>query len=270
MTSLEIRIDGAKKRIEKINTKITRLENLIAKKQSKIASGKEENNKYPSGEYYLDGECKWHRDDIERAKRDLRGEQFKLKEYMEKRNTEIERDSQIPNIPVVEEFLKQWKEKADTYYRKEVKELREWKAEYRIYFNKKREELRAEFGYKVNTTDKEVEKREIEYKIDYKYERTYISNKWTQDIVNLDYYEEKEFDNKLEKMLNDEVNRKRIDLYTRCSAKVGVITDATELKIGVNASLNGFVTGENGRAEVETIYAGGYNIQCLHYRVLVK
>lgn len=29
------------------------------------------------------------------------------------------------------------------------------------------------------------------------------------------------------------------------------------------------IQGENGKCKIETIYAGGYNIQCLHYRVLV-
>ena len=79
-------------------------------------------------------------------------------------------------------------------------------------------------------------------------------------------------------MLVDEVNGKRIDLFKRCSAVVGVITDATNLSVGQNLSLNGFIVGENGKARVETIMAGGYNQdtivnvnrgQCLHYRVLV-
>ena len=81
---------------------------------------------------------------------------------------------------------------------------------------------------------------------------------------------EKAFEAKLEKMLSDEVRAKRLDLYYRCTAAVGVITDTTGLYVGNNGSLNGFVRGENGSAFVETIMAGGFNIQCLHYRVLVK
>lgn len=68
----------------------------------------------------------------------------------------------------------------------------------------------------------------------------------------------------------NEVISKRIDLYKRCSEIVGIITDASGLRTGNNGSINGFVLGEKGKAYVETIYAGGYNIQVLHYRVLVK
>ena len=35
------------------------------------------------------------------------------------------------------------------------------------------------------------------------------------------------------------------------------------------AAINGYVTGENGRAKVQTAAAGGWNIQRFHYRVLV-
>ena len=93
---------------------------------------------------------------------------------------------------------------------------------------------------------------------------------FTQDCLNLASYSDKEFEGALNKMLDREVASKRVDLYHRCSAVVGVITDATGLKTGNNGSINGIVIGEEGKAEVETILAGGYNIQVLHYRVLVK
>lgn len=238
MTTLEIRIDGCTKRIEKIEKKITRLENLIYKKQQRIKDGKEENNKYPNGKYFVESECELHQEDIERAKRDLKSEQAKLKEYKEKRNKEIERDSKIPNVPAVEQFLQHWKEEANKYYINELQELK---------------------IFKSNVKD-----------LKYKERIKKINNRFSREILYLSEFKGLELNNKIEKMLNNEVNRKRIDLYTRCSEKVGIITDASNLHIGDNLSLNGFVIGENGKAEVETIYAGGYNIQVLHYRVLIK
>ncbi len=61
----------------------------------------------------------------------------------------------------------------------------------------------------------------------------------------------------------------RYDIYSRCADYVGKLVDMKYIDI-VGGSLNGIVVGETGRrARVETIVAGGYNIQRLHYRVLV-
>lgn len=72
------------------------------------------------------------------------------------------------------------------------------------------------------------------------------------------------------KMADDDVSYKREDFLFRIEEKAGRILDASELKVGINGSVNGWVKGEKKSVEVETILAGGYNIQCLHYRVLVK
>ena len=47
-------------------------------------------------------------------------------------------------------------------------------------------------------------------------------------------------------------------------------TDASGLEVGAKGELNGLVNGTRGVARVTTIGAGGYNIQCFHFRTLVK
>ena len=66
----------------------------------------------------------------------------------------------------------------------------------------------------------------------------------------------------------------RVDLLKmmsmRITEKCGLVTDAKGLEIGLNGEINGVIIGEKGKAEINTIAAGGWNIQCYHYRVLVK
>lgn len=59
-----------------------------------------------------------------------------------------------------------------------------------------------------------------------------------------------------------------IDLYNRVKAITGEVTEWSNIHFQGTA-LNGYVVGKEGRAEVESILAGGYNIQRLHIRVLV-
>ena len=74
---------------------------------------------------------------------------------------------------------------------------------------------------------------------------------------------------KLNKDLDDEANRKYDFIIERTNAIVGKITDASALKVGAKGDLNGYIKGENGKAKVQTIGAGGYNIQCFHFRTLI-
>ena len=59
------------------------------------------------------------------------------------------------------------------------------------------------------------------------------------------------------------------DLYRRVINITGEVTDCSELILQGHA-LNGVVKGKLGKVVVETIIAGGYAIQCEHYRALVK
>ena len=64
-----------------------------------------------------------------------------------------------------------------------------------------------------------------------------------------------------------------IDLIYRVRKITGEITDWSDVRASAGTGgftvLNGLVIGKEGRAKVESITAGGYNIQRLHIRVLV-
>lgn len=65
-----------------------------------------------------------------------------------------------------------------------------------------------------------------------------------------------------------------MNLFERTIQITGKITDCKALRTNIDNSgytiINGLVIGEKGKARVESIGAGGYNIQRYHIRVLVK
>lgn len=73
----------------------------------------------------------------------------------------------------------------------------------------------------------------------------------------------------LEKAMEEEKQAKLIDLIGRIMGTVGTITDAAALHIGPEGDINGYIVGTEGKAKIQTIGAGGYNIQCFHFRTLI-
>lgn len=81
-------------------------------------------------------------------------------------------------------------------------------------------------------------------------------------------------DEEIEKTNKKAVESLILDFIKRVELVAGTITSFKNLHLSRNnqgfAILNGSVEGTNGNAKVESILAGGYNIQRLHIRVLVK
>lgn len=276
MTTTEIRIEGCLKNIEKTQKTLERHQSRLAKKKVECQKfGINDPDTYVRNsdttyeQFWVLCDYYSIQDDIKNNLKKLEELQEKLRDYRTKK-AEEDRKNDVPIIPVVEEFLQRWRATADKYYREQVQKIHQWKADYKVYYDQQMEELKAKYEYRVNHIDREVEAEKKERKVDYQYKDNQLKKLFTQDCLKLASYSCDEFEVQLNKMLDDEVNFKRADLYHRCSAVVGVITDATGLKTGSNGSINGVVIGENSKAKVETILAGGYNIQILHYRVLVK
>lgn len=74
----------------------------------------------------------------------------------------------------------------------------------------------------------------------------------------------------LEILLNKDIEAKRYSLISKVEKIVGTITDASNLSVGYDGDINGIIIGTDGKCNVSTISAGGYNIQCYHFRCLVK
>ena len=75
---------------------------------------------------------------------------------------------------------------------------------------------------------------------------------------------------RLLEILDRQVISKKATLIAKITKKAGEIVDTSGLYIALDMNINGVVIGTEKTVTVRTILAGGYNIQKLHYRVLVN
>lgn len=242
---------------------------------------------------------------LEEAKQSL--ENWKAKLRQEEVKLQYIQDS-VPEV--IKTFLNDWKSRVISYYTKKaeaypeaLKEYRENKS--RVYFevlvetvNKLKEELgESEFiqkycygndyryhsllstideGYIPNNDYSYSNMIRFSYKdpndLDKNPRYLRVTEEWKSKYGDgfFQAWLARKFDPEwLEKEIEQEKNNKLIDLMNRVSSITGIITDASYLTIK-EGNLNGYIIGQDGKAEVETIGAGGWNIQCYHYRTLIK
>lgn len=72
-----------------------------------------------------------------------------------------------------------------------------------------------------------------------------------------------------EKIINNSIQVSTIEIIDMLQDTVGNIIECTLSGQG-NRGFNGFIKGDKGSIEINTILAGGYNIQKLHLRTLVR
>lgn len=238
---LEKRIEGKKKEIEKLEKKLSRIHKAKDSNWTK--------NPY----YYSEHDLTYTEKDLDTAKKALSNYEANLVSEKEK--------AESRNIKVILDFLDMWKARMEAFYVESLptylEERKEWYRidhEYTEWFNHERR----------NATKEEWKRRRDEnYKAQ---ENFYCKWKWLTPYLDKDSLNMV----KLTKDLEKEANAKYDFIIERTNAIVGKITDASNLKIGAKGDLNGIIIGERGKAKVQTVGAGGYNIQCFHFRTLIN
>ncbi|WP_300924648.1 hypothetical protein [uncultured Clostridium sp.] len=200
------------------------------------------------------------------AKESIKDSEKKIKDLIQVRDnwkTKLElakaKNNELAEVPeVVKTFVHNWRVKVEEIYLQKLSEYKKAnQANYEVY--------KKANDYSNNLSYEQRNQLNKEYKDTY---RKLI--KETDPFISLLYSKGKEAQDYLKKTLNEEEKDKVLDLIRRVTKVVGTITDASGLRIGQqNGELNGYVQGTEGKCYVETIGAGGYNIQIFHYRVLV-
>lgn len=274
---------------KELETKVINAQATVTKKKAIIQKHRDQLAKLIS-KGADDWDIRRKRSDIEEATKKLAEAEQIAKNWEDKLGAQISRDAFIEaNAPqVIKDFLENWKANAIKYYR-----------QHRIDFIAYRKELRQkerEARLEALRTLPELERYREIYK-DREPSDSDLLNLWPRKAVDeflkergLDYRsiqeklaarsdyvtnrlleirDEAERETWLENTMEEEKKAKLADLICRINKVVGTITDASYLHIGPKGDINGYVVGTEGRAKVETIGAGGYNIVCFHFRTLV-
>ena len=271
MASIEFiqkRIAGKEKEIEKLTKKIERI-------RKAEATGWEVNPYY-----YSESDLKYALRDLEEAQKGLADYQTQLSVEHEKARSR--------NVPAILEFLEAWKKRVFAFYdadlreafaeeervgklRKEVQKHNwgtpEYEAAHKAYEEASKAHWAKLHGYFRELTPEEKKRARARYcyetrvKVrdgEWEHLRHYFLSTYEESVA------------KLQKELDEEAKRKYDFIVERATAITGKITDASGLRVGAKDDLNGYIIGERGTAKVQTIGAGGYNIQCFHFRTLIN
>lgn len=304
--ALQDKIVAAEQKVEKCKKTIERHKAQMEKKAKQLQDmgiDPEAADKYAIAKQNGDAgrEIYWLLCDYDGKKDDIKNAIYKLEAaericagWKVKLDLEINRErivqDQVPQV--IKDFLQEWKEKAFEWYVRrharylEVKDdLRQQVREAKIEAVRTLPELASQkelleklYGDVGKADDhhfynlwprKPVEAFLKEKRLDDKSVQERLSWIGDQTIYKMcDFRNEDERLKWLDAVLEQEKKSKLLFFYESVTKITGPITDAKGLYMSAG-DLNGVVLGEKGAAKVNTFSAGGWNIQCFHYRMRV-
>lgn len=305
IADLEKKVKAAEAKVEKCKATIERHKKQMEKKGDalrKMGIDPEAPDKY---EPFRNGsntnrEAYWLLSDYDDKKDDVKGAEQKLADaericanWNEKLDVEINKEKIIQDtVPqVIKDFLEKWKDDAFDWYLHRYDGFLELRARLRNEehaarleaYNTLPEYVDTRERYKSFLGDKDPDYSTLlnlypskpvneflkERKLDYKAVQERLNNYGDGIIFKmLDYRDKDERCAWLNKTLEEEKKAKLIFLINSITYITGPITDAKHLYVSAG-DLNGVIVGEKGVAKIQTFSAGGYNIQCFHYRTRV-
>lgn len=201
--------------------------------------------------------------DLERLRKEVSGIQSRLEGYRADMEAAIQKENSR-DVEVILQFLENWKKEVKKFY---LDHVNDWVSTLAAYYKANKEYCEWYNGHFRERKDKEIlkkmEKPMKEAKAAhavYSYLDPYMFREGNDYRVDLE---------KLQRDLDHEADCKYDFIIERTNEIVGQITDASGLSIGRKGDLNGLIIGTIGTAKIQTIGAGGYNIQCYHFRTLV-
>lgn len=222
----------------------------------------------------------------------------RLKNKLNQILSDVERQTRITMLPIYKknvfipaelrikkEFGKNWEDK--TYFRGQVSFYDLNENELKIHKNidktalkttkELKEKAEKEFGYTLKqliSEEKQLKQASTSAKKDMAAWNAFLKKHKSAEALPLNQLsntnslaEAKEIVKRYSEISKESM---KMDLIRRTYDVCGKINKMVITGIGGNGSLNGIAYGEKQNAYVETIPAGGYNIQCFHYRVLIK
>jgi hypothetical protein len=271
LSKLEEKLNQEIDKVEKYGIRISKLETKV--RECALADLSDLNNRFLLAQ--AEG-------DLENTKKKKKEHEDKIAALQNKINAIKKEQNYIKQIPEVEKFLTDYKNKCLNFENDNFEKCKKLEKEWNEETDRILDENNIKYGNDFMQLD--VYERTLERKKMYEVlDKNKHSSKDLQKLImeNSSYgtwaffydygsfiQDEDKWNQYISDNIETDIQAKRKLFYYRIAEKAGNIQKAA-VNIGNNGELNGIVYGDKAAVTVETITAGGYNIQRRHFRVLV-
>jgi hypothetical protein len=170
-------------------------------------------------------------------------------------------------MQTIKEFISKWEEAEIEWMKSMVSKLKDLKTS--AYAFTEKEEYKGRCNNETNALYKSANKAVNDFKIENQMTEKEFDDANYLTCAGCSEKSREEIWTKIRKRVNKEAKARVLNLQSQIEKKAGKIITCN-LFLNIKGEVDGTVQGEKATVNVNTILAGGYNIQRLHFRVLIK